>query len=133
MVGNRKVCWGGSYWGKFFQVRGGMSKLSAGVGGLSPSLPLGKTLFFMNIYIYIHHVDIIVITIIIIFRVERIGNTGAQFFEHVVKTFDACLHHAEACISSAFIHKLVHQILYLKSAFAMYKTYQFIVVQGNII
>ena len=119
------------YWGEFFQVRGGMSKLSAGVGGLCPSLPVGKTLSFMNIYV--HHVDIIVITIIIIFRVERIGNTDAQFFEHVVKTFDACLHHAEACISSAFIQKLVHQILYLKSAFAMYKTYQFIVVQGNLI
>ena len=119
------------YWGKFFQVRGGMSKLSAVVGGLCPSLPVGKTLSFMNIYI--PHVDIIVITIIIIFRVERIGNSDAQFFKHVVKTFDVCLHHAEACISSAFIQKLVHQILYLKSVFAMYKTHQFIVVQGNLI
>ena len=84
-------------------------------------------------YIYVHHVDIIVITIIIIFRVERIGNFGAQFFEHVVKTLGACLHHAEACISSAFIQKLVQKILYVKSAFVMYNTYQFIVVQGNLI
>ena len=121
----------GIYWGEFFQVRRGMSKFSAGAGGLPPSLPVGKTLSFMKIYI--HHVAIIVITIIIIFRVERIGNFGAQFFEHVVKTLGACLHHAEACISSAFIQKLVHKILYVKSAFVMYNTYQFIVVQGNLI
>ena len=76
---------------------------------------------------------IIVIAIIIVFREERIGNSCAQFFGHAVETFSAGMHHGKACISSAFIQKLVHQIMFLKSAFAMYKTYQFIVVQGNII
>ena len=121
----------GIYWGEFFQVRRGMSKFSAGAGGLPPSLPVGKTLSFMKIYI--HHVAIIVITIIIIFREERIGNSCAQFFEHAVETFSAGMHHGKACISSAFIQKLVYQIMYLKSALNMYKTYQLIVVQGNVI
>ena len=56
-----------------------------------------------------------------------------NFFEHIVETFNAGMHHEKACISSAFIQKLVHQIIYLKSAFAMYKTYQLIVAQGNMI
>ena len=121
----------GVYWGEFFQVGGGMSKFLAGVAGLPPSLPVGKTLSFIKIYI--HHVTIIVIAIIIAFRVERIRNSCAQFFEHAVETFGTSMHHGKACISSAFIQKLVCQIMYLKSAFAMYKTYQLVVVQGNII
>ena len=116
----------GVYWGEFFQVGGGMSKFLAGVGGLPPPLPVGKTFSFIKIYI--HHVTIIVITIIIAFRVERIRNSCAQFFQ----TFGAGMHHGKACISSAFIQKLVYQIMCLKSAFAMYITYQ-LVVQENII
>ena len=46
-----------------------MSKFSTGAGGLPPSLPVGKTLSFIKIYI--HHVAIIVFAIIITFRVER--------------------------------------------------------------
>ena len=129
--GNKNLVGVGIYWGEFFQVRRGMSKFSAGAGGLPPSLPVGKTLSFMKIYI--HHVAIIVIAIIIIFRVERIGNSRAHFFEHAVETFGAGMHHGKACISSEFIPKLVHLIMCLKSACAMYKTYQLIAVQGNII
>ena len=130
-VGNKNLVGVGVYWGEFYQVGGGMSKFLAGVGGLPPSLPVGKTLSFIKIYI--HHVTIIVITIIIAFRVERIRDSCAQFFEHAGETFGAGMHHGKACISSAFIQKLVYQIMYLKSAFAMYKTYQLVVVQGNII
>ena len=128
--GNKNLVGVGVYWGKFFQVGGGMSKFLAGVGGLPPSLPVGKTLSFIKIYI--HHVTIIVIAIIIAFRVERIRNSCAQFFQHAVETFGAGMHHGKACISSAFIQKLVYQIMCLKSAFAMYITYQ-LVVQENII
>ena len=128
---NKNLVGVGVYWGEFFQVGGGMSKLLAGVGGLPPSFPVGKTLSFIKIYI--HHVTIIVIAIIIAFRVERIRNSCAQFFQHAVETFGAGMHHGKACISSAFIQKLVHQIMYLKSALNMYKTYQLIVVQGNVI
>ena len=99
-----------------------MSKFLAGVVG--KPFPLRK---------YIHNGAIIVIAIIMIFSEERIGNSCARFFEHAVETFSAGMHHGKACISSAFIQKLVYQIMYLKSAFAMYKTYQLIVVQGNII
>ena len=94
--------WGGGvYCGEFFQVGGEMSKFLAGVGALPPSLPVGKTLSFIKIYI--HHVTIIVIAIIIAFRVERIRNSCAQFFEHAVETFGAGMHHGKVCISSAFI------------------------------
>ena len=86
-----------------------MRKFLAGVGGLSPSLPVGKTLSVMKIYI--HHVAIIVITINVIFRLERIGNSCAQFFEHTVETFGAGMHHGKGCISSAFIQKLMHKIM----------------------
>ena len=81
-VGNKSLVGVGVYWGEFFQVGGGMSKFLAGVGGLPPSLPVGKTLSFIKIYI--HHVTIIVIAIIIAFRVERIRNSCAQFFEHML-------------------------------------------------
>ena len=129
--GNKNLVAVEVYRGKFFQVGGGMSKFLAGVVGIPPSLPVGKTLSVMKIYI--HHVAIIVIAIIIIFRVERIGNSRAHFFEHAVETFGAGMHHGKACISSEFIPKLVHLIMCLKSACAMYKTYQLIAVQGNII
>ena len=121
----------GVYWGEFFQVGGRMIKFSAGVGGLPPSLPVGKTLSFIKIYI--HHVAIIVIVIVITFRVERIRNSCTEIFKHAVETFSAGMHPGKACISSSFIQKLVYQIMYLKSVFAMYKTYQLNVVQGNII
>ena len=78
MWGNKNLVEVGVYWGKFFEVGGGMSKFSAGVGGLPPSLPVGKTLSFMKIYI--HHVAIIVIAIIIIFREERIKISCEQIF-----------------------------------------------------
>ena len=55
-----------------------MSKFLAGVGELPPPLPVGKIFSFIKIYI--HHVTIIVITIIA-FRVERIRNSCAQFFQ----------------------------------------------------
>ena len=118
LVGRTEFCRGnkilvgvGVYWGRLFQVGWVMSKFSAGVGGLPPSLPIGKTLSVMKIYI--HHVGITVITIIINFWVERIGNSCAQCFEHAVETFGAGMHHGRACISSAFIQKLVHQIMYI--------------------
>ena len=75
-----------------------MNKFSAVVGGIPPSLPVGRILSFMNIYI--HHVAIIVIAIIIFFRVERIGNSCAQFFEHIVETFGAGVHYAKAFIQN---------------------------------
>ena len=88
-----------------------MRNFSAGVGGLTQSLPVGKTLSFMKIYI--HHVAIIVIAIIITFKVKRIRNSCAKFFKHAVETFSAVMHHGKSCISSAFIQKLVHQIMYV--------------------